>query len=306
MFERKELKARVKKKFEQISEDQEIIFSIKRKLGDQSYDNIYLLNDEEMLRFINSRKQQKLNFDDVINQTKNLSLDDNTQKIVVLEKLYSDDTPQYNEETQQQSILKDRREQFVDKFRRDIRDKMLQEKRNKFIIELEQDKGNLRCCDQQQNEQLEKDYYVMKQVNKNEMNQEKKKSALMNIDAKQIEKYFDNYYVDSEHNSSIDSEDSQRTDQDAYEYPENESSDDEDVEVDDDYYDNNSDDSQKYKKYRRKDIQEKDDQIEIDEQQQAQGIEINQVQAFMSFIKQHEQLKQEKQCWKTFDYENDF
>ncbi|CAD8181014.1 unnamed protein product [Paramecium octaurelia] len=306
MFERKELKARVKKKVEQISEGQEIIFSIKRKFGDQCYDNIYLLNDEEMMRFINSRKQQKLNFDDVINQTKNLSLDDETQKIVVLEKLQSDDTPQYNEETQQQSILKDRREQFVDKFRRDIRDKILQDKRNKFIIELEQDKGSLKCCDQQKNEQLEQDYYVMKQVSKNQMNQEKKKNAHMNIDAKQIEKYFDNYYVDSEHNSSIDSEDSQRTDQDAYEYPENESSDDEDVEVEEDYYDNNSEDSQRYKKYRRKDIQEKDDQIEIDEQQQAQGIEINQVQAFMSFIKQHEQIKQEKQCWKTFDYEHDF
>ncbi|CAD8084448.1 unnamed protein product [Paramecium primaurelia] len=304
MFERKELKARVKKKVEQ-SENQEIIFSIKRKLGDQSYDNIYLQNDEEMMRFINSRKQLKVNFDDIINQTKNLSLNDETQKIVVLEKLQSQDTNQYFEETQYKSILKDRREQFVDKFRRDIREKMLQENRNKFIIELEQDKNNLKCCDQNQDDQLEKDYYIMKQVNKNEINQEKK-STSMKIDAKQIEKYFDNHYVDSEHNSSIDSEDSQRTDQDGYDYPENESSDDQDLEEEEDYYDNNSDDSQKYKKYRRKDIQENDDQIEIDEQQQAQGIEINQVQAFMSFIKQHEQIKQEKQCWKTFDYEKDF
>ena len=30
----------------------------------------------------------------------------------------------------------------------------------------------------------------------------------MNIDAKQIEKYFDNYFVDSEKNSVVDSEDS--------------------------------------------------------------------------------------------------
>ncbi|CAD8098630.1 unnamed protein product [Paramecium sonneborni] len=305
MFERKEFKAIVKKKVQQ-NQDQEFIFSIKRKLGDQSYDNIYLSNEEEIMHFINSRKQKKLNLDDIINQTKNLSINDETQKMFVLEKLKLDSVPQYCEDIQQKNILQVRREQFVDKFRKDIRDKILQENRNKLIIQLEQDKNKLKCCENQQGQESEQDYYIMKQVNKNQINQEKK-SALMNIDAKQIEKYFDNYYIDSDHNLSIDSEDSQRTDQDAYEYPDNESSSNDDAEVEEDYYENNSDDSQHYKKYQRKDIQEKDDQIEIDESsQQNQGIQINQAQAFMSFIKQHEVLKQEKQSWKTFDYEKDF
>ncbi|CAD8099242.1 unnamed protein product [Paramecium sonneborni] len=309
MFERKELKAFVKKNVQQNQKDQELIFSIKRKLGDQSFDNIYLSNDEEIIQFINSRKKQKLNIDDVINQTEKLSINDETQKILVLEKLKFDSVTQYSENTQQNSILKIRREQFVDKYRKDIREKILQENRNKLIIQLEQDKNKLKCYDDKKDEELEQDYYVIKQVNKSQMNQEKK-STVMNIDAKQIEKYFDNYYIDSDHNQSIDSEDSQRTDQDAYEYPENESCSNDNVAVEEeveDYDENESDDDcVDYKKCQRKDIQEKDEQIEIDDSSSPQEIQINQVQSFMSFIKQHELLKQEKQSWKTFNYEKDF
>ncbi|CAD8091871.1 unnamed protein product [Paramecium sonneborni] len=77
MIKRKEIIAKNKKKI-QIQNQPQLIFNIKRRFQEQAFDNIFFSNEEEMINFLYSRKQKRLNIDELVG---NLSLNVKNEKM---------------------------------------------------------------------------------------------------------------------------------------------------------------------------------------------------------------------------------
>ncbi|CAK76968.1 unnamed protein product (macronuclear) [Paramecium tetraurelia] len=286
MIQRKEIIAKNKKKVE-IQNQPQLIFSIKRRHNDQAFDNIFFSNEEEMLNFLYSRKQKRLNLDELVG---NLSLNEKNQQIVGLQRIplqnIDSDQNQEFKETAEKSLIYFKRDRFVTKFRKDFRDSLLSNNRKKIIIQLEQNKNCLTSVNEKANYEFDEDYYIIQKVEK-----EKAKSQItMKIDTKQIEKQIAEQQYGSDAEESFDSEDSQRTDYDDYDSLDEESSQQEAMEEEEQYSDNNSDDSVDLRRFQSNQVQQ--DDFEVDDKED--GNQGDQTEMFTNFIKQHEKLIKDK------------
>ncbi|CAD8131483.1 unnamed protein product [Paramecium pentaurelia] len=286
MIQRKEIIAKNKKKVESQNQPQ-LIFSIKRRQNDQAFDNIFFSNEEEMLNFLYSRKQKRLNLDELVG---NLSLNEKNQEIVGLQRipLQNIDSDQNfdQKETAEKSLIYFKRDRFVTKFRKDFRDSLLSNNRKKIIIQLEQNKNQLTSVNEKANYEFEEDYYVIQKLEK-----EKVQSQItMKIDTKQIEKQIAEQQFESDTEKSFDSEDSQRTDYDDYDSLDEDSLQQDGLEEEEYSNNNNSDDSIDLKRFQQNYIQQ--DEFEVDDKDE--GNQGDQTEMFTSFIRQHEKIIKDK------------
>ncbi|CAD8086599.1 unnamed protein product [Paramecium sonneborni] len=283
MIKRKEIIAKNKKKV-QIQNKPQLIFNIKRRLNEQAFDNIFFSNEEEMIKFLYSRKQKRLNLDELV---ENLSLNEKKEKIVGLQRISLQDINQNInfdfKETVEKSLIEFKRDSFVTKFRTDFRNKLLSENRKKIIIQLEQNKNQLISVDEKTYYEYEEDYYIIQKLEKENV----KSQITMKIDTKQIERQIEEQQFENETEKSFDSENSQRTDYDDYDSLDEDTSLQEEYE--EEYYsDGDNDDSIDYKRIYQNQIPFNQDDIEIDDKDDVK--QENQSEIFTIFIKQHEKF----------------